>query len=85
MARKEKVTRVIDGDTFMIKVNGKIFAKYNSEKERTVEIEKKINRYVGENKEQAFAVLEKKAAENDWQNNKEIKTKFYHLVERRFE
>ncbi len=38
-----------------------------------------------QNKEQAFAVLEKKAAENDWQNNKEIKTKFYHLVERRFE
>jgi hypothetical protein len=38
-----------------------------------------------QNKEQAFAVLEKKAAENNWQNNKEIKTKFYHLVERRFE
>lgn len=38
-----------------------------------------------QNKEEAFAVLEKKAAENDWQNNKEIKTKFYHLVERRFE
>ena len=38
-----------------------------------------------QNKEEAFAVLEKKAAENDWQNNIEIKTKFYHLVERRFE
>jgi hypothetical protein len=38
-----------------------------------------------QNKEQAFAVLEKKAAENNWQNNIEIKTKFYNLVERRFE
>ncbi len=38
-----------------------------------------------ENKEKAFDLLENKAAKYAWDNNTEIKKKFYHLVERRFE